>query len=337
MSLPVLLICYVVSAFFLVFFSIKCAAYVDLLDKKTNISGAFIGGAVLAAVTSLPELITSISSVYVVHNPELIVGNVLGSNIFNLCIFGGLTAIFATHYSKAKAAHSHMKVALCTLIAYVLTAATMYLGGGDNNFARIPFINVNAASLIILGVYFVSMRFLSSEDGNTDDEDDSPLTVRQVITRFCLMAGGLVIVSVIVTYFTDRLSEALNLQASLAGALFLGVATSLPELSSSIALVVKYKNFNAMIGNVIGSNMFNYTIFSIADILAGTTIIYVSSKETLLMMIFGVASTLLTMGSLLIKRQFEQKPLGGAKCIPYAVIGVLVIVSYLLSLVLPMV
>ncbi len=335
MSLPVLILCYAVSAATLVLCSIKCANYVDLLDKKTNISGAFIGGAVLAAVTSLPELITSISSIYVVHNPELIIGNVLGSNIFNLCIFGGLTAIFATHFSKAKVAHSHMKVIICTLVAYALTAGTMYLGRDGQNFGRIPVIYVNAASLLILVVYFISMRFLSTDDSESDEEDTSPLTVKQVIVRFCLVTLLLVGISVVVTYFTDCLSEQLNLQASLAGALFLGVATSLPELTSSIALV-RLKNFNAMIGNVIGSNMFNYTIFSIADILAGSTVIYVASHETMLMIIFGAVSALLVMTSLLIKRRYESKPLEGVKCVPYTVLGALVIASYIGSLLLSM-
>ena len=81
---------YLLVAAAVVICSIKCADYVDLLDKKTRISGAFIGGVILAAVTSLPELVTSISSVTVVQNPGLVIGNVLGSNIFNLCIFGGL-------------------------------------------------------------------------------------------------------------------------------------------------------------------------------------------------------------------------------------------------------
>ena len=80
MSLPIVFLLYVLSGALLVYFSMKCADYVDLLDKKTSLSGAFIGGVILAAVTSLPEFVTSISSIYVVKNSELIIGNVLGSN-----------------------------------------------------------------------------------------------------------------------------------------------------------------------------------------------------------------------------------------------------------------
>lgn len=321
MSTPVVLLLYLVTAAVLVFFSVKCANYVDLLDKKTNISGAFIGGMILAAVTSLPELVTSISSIYVVHNPELIIGNVLGSNIFNLCIFGSLTAIAVRSFSKASVGQSHLKMAVCTIVAFIMVAITLWTG-----FGRIPYININIATLVILVVYFVSIRFLSSDEGESEGEDNSPLTVKQIIIRFILMALGLVAASIAVTYFTDLLAERLNLGASLAGALFLGVATSLPELSSSIQLV-RLKNFNAMLGNVLGSNMFNFTILSIADIIAGNTLVYVNSTQTSYMLIFAVVSTLLTMIALLAKRKMQDCAKGAA-LLWYAVPAVLTLLSY---------
>ena len=321
MSTPIVLLLYFVTAAILVFFSVKCANYVDLLDKKTDISGAFIGGMILAAVTSLPELVTSISAIYVVHNAELIVGNVLGSNIFNLCIFGALTTVAVRNFSKASIGQSHLKMALCTIIAFIMTGVTLFTG-----FGRIPFVNINLASLVILVVYVVSIRFLSGDDGESEGEDDSPLTVRQIAVRFFLMAAGLVAASVAVTYLTDQLSIRLNLSASLAGALFLGVATSLPELSSSIQLV-RLKNFNAMLGNVLGSNMFNFTILSVADIIAGNTAVYVNSYQTSCMLICAMISTLLTMVALLAKRRMLTSAKGAA-LLWYAVPAVLTLVSY---------
>ncbi len=77
---------YGIFAAFVIGFSIKLSYYVDELDKKTNLSGAFIGGVMLAAVTSLPELFTSISSTLFLNEVQLVSGNVLGSNIFNLTI-----------------------------------------------------------------------------------------------------------------------------------------------------------------------------------------------------------------------------------------------------------
>lgn len=322
-------IAYFIVAAVVVFFSVKCADYVDLLDKKSNISGAFIGGIILAAVTSLPELITSISSIFVVHNPELIIGNVLGSNVFNLCIFGGLVLVSTRYFCKATVAKSHLATAVCTLVAYAGCAAATFTG-----FGTIPGININVVSLLILVVYVISFRFLSNDDSETEDDSNCNLTVKQIVTRFILAAIGLVVASIVITYITDQIADKLNLNASLAGALFLGIATSLPELTSSIALVRK-KNYNAMIGNVVGSNMFNFTILTIADILTWHSSVYIPSSQTMYMVIFGVVSTLLISLALILKRrQPEQLP----KIAPvlFGIFSFLILVSYASFLVLSM-
>lgn len=331
MSLPIVFLFYFLSGALLVYFSIKCADYVDLLDKKTNLSGAFIGGVILAAVTSLPELVTSISSIYVVKNAELIIGNVLGSNVFNLCIFGGATALSVKAFSKSNVGKSHLVTIICTIVADLLLLATLLF---DPKITRIPVLNVNIASIIILVVYFISLKFLSSDDCQSDEDETSTLTVKQIVTRFVLMSLGLVAMSIVVTYFTDIIQEELNLGASLAGAIFLGVVTSLPELASSITLV-RHRNFNAMVGNVVGSNMFNFTIFSIADFIAGNTMVYVYSGHSIAMILFGVLSGLFVMFSIGLQRKTKESSLSsGGKNIVFIALGILICTSYLASMIL---
>ena len=331
MSLPLVFLLYALSGALLVFFSIKCADYVDLLDKKTSLSGAFIGGVILAAVTSLPELVTSISSIYVVRNSELIIGNVLGSNIFNLCIFGATTALSVKAFTKSSIGKSHLVTLVCTIIADALMVATLLI---DPKFTRVPVLNINAASLVILVIYFISLKYLSSDDTQNEEEENSPLTVKQIVTRFILMSLGLVGMSIVVTYFTDIIQEELNLGASLAGAIFLGVVTSLPELSSSITLVRK-RNFNAMVGNVLGSNMFNFTIFSIADFIAGNTIVYVKSPETMNMIYFGVLSSLFVMLSIALHSRVKNaEVISRGKLSVFVILGIAICASYLTAMVL---
>ena len=88
-------ILYLVVAALVTFMSIKASEYVDMLDKTTSLSGAFLGGILLSAVTSLPELFTSISSTLMLDQPGLCIGNILGSNIFNYAMlsFFILTAV----------------------------------------------------------------------------------------------------------------------------------------------------------------------------------------------------------------------------------------------------
>ncbi len=326
MSTILLLALYFAVATIVVLFSIKCADYVDMIDKKTNISGAFIGGVILAAVTSLPELVTSISSI-AIGNEGLIIGNVLGSDLFNLCIFGALTMIAVKGYKNSKVGTSHVMTIICTILAYITTGAVLFF-----NWGSIPGVSINIASVIIVILYAISCKFMASDDGESDSEDDNDLTIKQVIIRFVLCALGLVASSVAITYITDILAEELKLGSSVAGALFLGVATSIPELTSSIALVRK-GNFNAMIGNVLGSNMFNYIIFSLADIIAFTKDVYVANTESLgdsqLLIIFGLISTVITLGSLLIKRVTKADKKCTAACVIMSVLGALVLASYI--------
>ena len=325
---------YLMIAAIVVLFSIKCADYVDMLDKKTNISGAFIGGVILAAVTSLPELVTSISAI-AIKNHGLIIGNVLGSDIFNLCIFGGLVLLTPVGFAKAKVGSSHKMTLLCTIAAYVVTGFVLF----NNGAGSIPGVSINIASVVIVILYALSCKFMASDSEQNDNEDDNDLTIKQVVTRFVICAAGLVISSVAITYVTNIIDARYNLGASLAGALFLGVATSIPELTSSISLVRK-RNYNAMVGNVLGSNMFNYIIFSLADIVAFSTDIYEQQPQALsdskLLIVLGLVSTIAALTTLLVKKRSGAKSSKNYHYLIFALFGAVIIASYIAFLILSM-
>ena len=78
-------ILYLVLAALIVTLSMKLSDYVDLLDRTTDISGAFLGGVMLAAVPSLPELVSA-SSLLRKSNINAMVGDIVGSNLFNFTI-----------------------------------------------------------------------------------------------------------------------------------------------------------------------------------------------------------------------------------------------------------
>ncbi|MEG2429155.1 MAG: cation transporter [Oscillospiraceae bacterium] len=288
---------YLILATIVVFSSIKCANYVDLIDKKTNISGAFIGGVILAGVTSMPELMTSITAIAGIggdNGPGLVIGNVLGSNVFNLIIIAGLVLFSVKNFMASKIASSHKITIVCSLFVYALLAIVFLF----NKDIEIPFIKVSLSSIIIIVVYIISLKFMAGDSTENEELDTSKLTIKQIVFRFILATLLLIIASIGLTYVADTITTNLNLGASLGGALFLGIATSLPELSSSIALVHK-KNYNAMVGNVVGSNMFNFTILVFADIIYRNGSIYRQAAQgdntqTKMLVIFGIVSTVIT-------------------------------------------
>lgn len=298
---------YLALAIAVVLLSIKASVYVDLLDKNTKLSGAFIGGVLLSAVTSLPELLTSLSSTVWLKNPGLSLGNILGSNLFNMTIIAMLIILWTSNFKKSNISKSHSYTAWVTLAIYVAVALNML------NIVNFEVVTISITSIIILVLYTLGVKTMSNDDSGTADEfkDETAVTtslsLKQIIIRFILVSIGLVISSILITYVTDIIAARLNLGASLAGALLLGIATSLPELTSCVSLV-KIGNFNVSVGNIVGSNLFNFLIIFISDVLfIGGTVYDFAESQTRNLVIFGIISTMLILTVLKIKDKVKNK------------------------------
>lgn len=314
---------YLILALLVVYLSVRLSYYVDCLDKKTNLSGAFIGGVMLAAVTSLPELFTSLTAVLALDQPDLVQGNVLGSNIFNLCVIGGLVLFTAKRYKDASIANSHKNTLIFGIVMYLLVLFAILkpieIGAG--------FFKVNLMSIAILLVYIFNVKTMGEDTSGAQEDDEVyiALTVKQIMIRFLLFSVGLVIVSILLTQVTDKIATELNLGATVAGAIFLGVATSLPELSASVNLV-RIGNFNASFGNIVGSNLFNFIILCFADVLYVKGGIYANESQIMNLLGFGIFSMVCTLGLI----YFKKKPAITRVC------GILILVSYVTSIALSM-
>lgn len=286
-------IAYLLVAAGVIYLSNKASEYVDLLDKTTSLSGAFIGGIMLSAVTSLPELFTSISSTLFLDKPGLCIGNILGSNIFNIAVLSILILFSYKAFGSAKVSKSHIKVSLAVTLIY----AAILL----NRFAVLNFelITISITSIIIGALYYFGVKHMTSENGESvqeeSDEVVTNLTLKQIVIRFVLVSIGIIALSILITYITDNIAGRLNLGTGLAGAIFLGIATSLPEVSSTIALF-KMRNYDIAIGNIIGSNLFNFLVLAIADVLyIGNGIYDFSDPKTMNLLFFGaIAAPLFT-------------------------------------------
>lgn len=313
---------YLVLALFVVLLAVRLSYYVDALDKKTNLSGAFIGGVLLAAVTSLPELFTALTAVLGLDRPQLVQGDILGSNVFNLCVIGGLLLFYNRDYMRCKLSNSHKSTLLYGLAMYACAFVAIVKPIEIN----LGLINVNLMTILIAIIYAINVKFMKNdESAENENEDDCPLSIKQVVIRFVLFSILLVAVSVMLTHVTDQISHELKLGSTVAGAVFLGIATSLPELSASVNLV-RIKNYNASFGNIVGSNLFNFTILCFADILYAKGSIYINESQVMNLILFGVISSVLTLGLI----RFKQSRMTILVC------SVLILVSYALSIALSM-
>lgn len=332
----IIIISFFIVAGFVVFLSMKLGKYIDWLDKSTNVSGALIGGLLLAAVTSLPELFTSLSAIILVRDNALVLGNVLGSNLFNLATLSIVFIIFMKKFLKTKVQPYGIITLASCLVIYALIIFTMIV--------PIPLLaHFNVISLAIIGIYvFVILNMPKTEEAEENCDEVIPISVKQIITRTCIAIVGLVVASIYLTLISDNIAEMFGLGTTFVGALFLGLVTSLPEIVSSFTLA-KRGNAPAAIAGVLGSMTFNFTILAFCDVIGfGLSSVYVlysagsAGLQGILLAVLGGISALLTLTLFTITSKAKHN--GGIliKTLSYFMFT-LVIVCYIAFLVLPFV
>ncbi|MBO5103245.1 MAG: hypothetical protein J6C13_04065 [Clostridia bacterium] len=312
---------YIISLVVVVFVSNKLAVFIDALDKKTKLSGAFLGGVLLAAVTSLPELITSITAA-ILGEPEMTLGNILGSNVFDIAIVGFLMVIFAKRVKTKDVSKSNVITCAFTLLVAVLILICSIF----NIQIVIPYLNINILTPIILVLYFLAIFFTREKPAEPQDavivniekkdnsiiiKDDEAvsqsankveaMSVKQIVLWFILCAVVLVGVSVAMTFMVDIIATEYNLGRGLAGALFLGIATSLPEIVSTFALV-RLGNFDAGYGNIVGSCLFNFTVIALADICFTAGTVFLTDMQSIILSACLVAAAFVLLSFSFIRR-----------------------------------
>ena len=257
----VLFIQYFILSFVVILASIKISECVDEIDQQTNLGGAIIGGVLLAGVTSLPELITSLSSTIMLENPDLAFGNILGSNAFNTFVLAVGNILFLRHRLFNKVTAANTRTCIVVILIYMLILISF------QRVANVSFMHVGAPSIIIFMLYYVNLKSTPTiEDQSVDSIQVSKKD--RLWTGFRFIFWGIIIVgaSLLVSITTNKIAQATGVGSSFIGAIFLGIATSLPETTSLISLV-KLRNYDMAVGNIVGSNLFNFGILALTDFL----------------------------------------------------------------------
>ena len=216
------------------------------LAKRFNISSLVIGLTIVAFGTSAPELTVSIVSA-INGSAELSIGNVVGSNIFNILMIVGVTAVVAPITITKGTLTKEIPLAILSCVVVLICANDVFLETGTENILN------RADGLLMLCFFaiFLGYTFAIAHD-NTGEEQAE---IRPLSTWRCLLyiVGGLVALIFGGRLFVDGSSE---IGESVIGLTLVAMGTSLPELATSVVAALK-KNPEIAIGNVIGSNLFN--------------------------------------------------------------------------------
>ncbi|MGB1236808.1 MAG: calcium/sodium antiporter [Pseudomonadales bacterium] len=246
--------------------------------KIFGMSPMLIGLTIVAFGTSAPEILVSIMAT-LDDSGELAIGNALGSNIANIALVLGVTAMIAPLPVKQAVRSKELPLMLGVT---VLAGALLY------NLRLDTF-----DALLLFAALIGSLLFFSRtqrEEGDTHDEDVPDTTTAKAIFWLVLGLALLVASSKALVWGATEIAQALGVSDLVIGLTIVAIGTSLPELAASIASALK-GHHDIAIGNVVGSNIFNLGAVMAIPGLAGSITMQsdVFSRDYLLMLALSAA------------------------------------------------
>jgi cation:H+ antiporter len=259
---------FLVAALVIVFAGVRLARYGDVLGEKTGMGRSWVGVVLLAATTSLPELFTGIGSTALAPLPNIAVGDVLGSCMFNLLILSFMDAVQPEPLST-RAHQGH------TLSVGFGTVLTGIAGIGLLGNPQLPALGwVGLYTPVLIALYFVSMRLIFAHERHrrareteevAEELQYGEIPLRTAILHYCGAAVLVVGASLSLPRLGAALAHQTGLGEAFVGSLFIAITTSLPEIVVSLA-AVRLGAIDLGIGNVLGSNLFNLLILGLDDV-----------------------------------------------------------------------
>jgi cation:H+ antiporter len=248
---------------------VKLSRYGDAIADKTGLGGTWIGVIMLASVTSLPELVTGISSVTAANAPDIAAGDVLGSCVFNLLLIVLLDFLHRGESVFRRASQGHILSAGFGIMLIGFAGFNILLAEKGAT-AAVWHVGLYTPAILIL--YLVSMRSVFRYEAEqiqqfAEAEADSypGLTLRGAVVRYVAAALVVLLAGVWLPFVAKALAVQMGWHLSFVGTLFVAFVTSLPELVVTVA-ALRLGAVDMAIGNLFGSNLFNIAILAVDDI-----------------------------------------------------------------------
>lgn len=260
------LIAFAVTGLLVGWVASRLARQADAVADATGLGRIWVGSLLLAAATSLPELVTDTSSALLAV-PDIGVGDIMGSTLANLMILAILDLAYARRFILHNVAVDHALVG--TLGAVLLGIVGVAISAGSLGAVG----PVGLESLLIIGVYAFGMHavYRGSRPPATPPSvqmelgDSAPALLRRSLRGMALAATALLVLGPLLVVTAQALALEAGLSESLVGTALVGLATSLPEIVSTIT-AVRMGALDLAVGNVFGSNAFNMCIVPIMDL-----------------------------------------------------------------------
>ena len=288
---------------------------VEGVAEQTGIGHLWLGTVLLAGATSLPELVSVVSAT-AIDAPDIAMGTVLGSNMFNMAIFGVVLVLFPMAVLRNRAG------AMTGAVAIALGAAVLVF-----LLVELPVVGrVGAGAIALVGMYVVGSWVLFRQARGAPAEADAaagtggatPVSLRSRLMPFrgvaARLLGATAVVFVASLFLPDAaegIAETLGVSGGVVGVVGVALATSLPEVVTS-AVALARGSPELVVGNVFGSNVFNVAALLPADIgLDEGALLDAVMNEQAVTAAFGLGLMVLALTPLLERAPWPGWPAGG--------------------------
>ncbi|HCS20623.1 MAG TPA: sodium:proton exchanger [Bacteroidetes bacterium] len=247
----------------------RLSRYGDIIAELTGMGKAWFGLIMMAAVTSLPELVTGISSVVIVDSPDIAVGDVMGSCAFNLLILAILDYFVPGKPLLSSVTKGHILAGLFGIVLLSLAVVSIIYG------SQVPVIGwFSSSSILLIILYLVALRTIFQnekqssvmEPVKTEHNDHEYIPLDKAVKKYILFSLVVVSAALALPFFADQIAEQSGISKTFVGTLLVAATTSLPELVVSIA-AVRMGSMDIAVGNLLGSNIFNMLILALDDLM----------------------------------------------------------------------
>lgn len=221
------------------------------IGLRLGLTPLFIGLTIVACGTSAPELLVSISAA-LQGKGDISIGNVVGSNIFNIAVILGLTALLMPIRIHLPV----IRIDIPIMIVFSLISVTIIASGPVTVFHGLPLVGLLAGYIAM--TYYVARREQRQSE-ETGIADIHPQPGKSLLVDLLCIGGGIGLMvagSNLLVESAIKLATRFGVSEAVIGLTVVAAGTSLPELATSI--VAAYRKFpEVAVGNVVGSNIFN--------------------------------------------------------------------------------
>ena len=302
---------FLICALIIIFTGTKLTRYGDIIAEKTGLGRVWIGAALIPLATSLPE-ITSSSGAAWINAPNLAIGNIFGSIMFNLLIIAIADFVHGPGPLLSEVTTGQILTAILGIFLCAIATLSMLLR------PSFLFVGVGIDSLILVTLYFLGIIVIFKYSKKNKPEDVLGLpkgnyaaySLLHTNIKFLIAAIIIIFTAIKLAQVTNSLADLTGWGTTFMGTIFLAIVTSLPELVTSLT-AIKIKAFDLAVGIVLGANILNMTIPFFSDIFYdGPPILSVVSSQHIISALFAIILTSIAIASIVYKPKKSVFSLG---------------------------